>query len=150
MKKADIPKIGKTYKFYDDGKIRKNRQYDATVLRLIITEEAKKIFFDITDEDDETVESVSLYEIWQKQVKQHVQTEGFHVCVPDYVPSDNGDSWLYSKETDYFVECSIPEYDVNTIWFVRTVEGEWFSLEVQWFWQCGILDVDGELTKLLN
>ena len=30
-----LPKIGETYKFYDDGKISLSRQYDATVEKII-------------------------------------------------------------------------------------------------------------------
>ena len=36
-------------------------------------------------------------------------------------------------------------YDENTIWFVRTVQGGWFSMDVQNTWQSGSLDVDGSI-----
>ena len=38
-------------------------------------------------------------------------------------------------------------YDENTIWFVRTVQGGWFSIDVQSSWQYGSLDVDGSIYK---
>ena len=56
-----------------------------------------------------------------------------------------GKPWLYAEETDFFVECEIPGYDENTIWFVRTVQGGWFSIDVQSSWQSGYLDVDGSI-----
>ena len=142
-----VPEIGKTYKFYDDGKIRQSRQYNATVKRIITPKEALDIWFYT---NKECTEANSLYNIWQKQINEHVQTEGCHICVPDYVPSKPGDPWLYSRNTDYFIECSIPDYDENTIWFVRTVKGTWFSLDIDSCWQAGILDVNGELTKNLE
>ena len=36
-------------------------------------------------------------------------------------------------------------YDENIIWFVRTVQGGWFSIDVQSSWQYGSLDVDGSI-----
>lgn len=36
-------------------------------------------------------------------------------------------------------------YDENIIWFVRTVQGGWFSIDVQSSWQSGSLDVDGSI-----
>lgn len=46
----------------------------------------------------------------------------------------------------FFVECEIPGYDeANTIWFVRTIQGGWFSMDVQNTWQSGSLDVDGSI-----
>ena len=36
-------------------------------------------------------------------------------------------------------------YDENIIWFVRTVQGGWFSIDVQSSWQSGYLDVDGSI-----
>ena len=36
-------------------------------------------------------------------------------------------------------------YDENIIWFVRTVQGGWFSIDVQSSWQHGSLDVDGSI-----
>ena len=38
-------------------------------------------------------------------------------------------------------------YDENIIWFVRTVQGGWFSIDVQSSWQYGSLDVDGSIYK---
>ncbi len=138
-----LPKVGNTYKFYDDGKITPSRKYDATVLRIIPKEEAKSIMFPMyccEDSDyeettfvfkDETpMTEKSLYDIWEKEVKHY--------------------DWLYTTDTDYFIECSIPKYDKFPIWFVKTQDGGWFSIDIQFFWQSGKLDVDGHLTENLK
>ena len=54
--------------------------------------------------------------------------------------------WLYAKETDFFVKTENGE-DGNAV-FVRTLDGEWFSIGE--FFNSGELDVDGELTYILN
>ena len=63
---------------------------------------------------------------------------------------EEGEPWLYARSTDFLIEYIISDYDEHNIWFVRTINGEWFSLEIQAFWQTGKLDVDGYLTKQLN
>lgn len=128
-----LPKIGKTYKFYDDGKLSYSRQYNAKVLRIITREEAKNTLIVTMDHEVYTREARELYDAWKE-------------ILEDYKKSD-GTPWLYSPETDYFIECSIPEYDKDTIWFTRTIQGGWFSMDLTSFWQGGVLDVDGSLTK---
>lgn len=49
--------------------------------------------------------------------------------------------WLYAEETDYFIKTD--NGDENPEYFVRTVEGEWFS--IGGFLNSGLLDVDGEM-----
>lgn len=51
--------------------------------------------------------------------------------------------WIYADMTDYFIKCDIPSYDKNPVWFVRTHEGGWFSIDYPNWWMCGRLDVDG-------
>ena len=53
--------------------------------------------------------------------------------------------WIWNKTTDYIVACEIKDYDKNLIWFARTVDGGWFSMDVDKTWQGGLLDIDGEL-----
>lgn len=128
-----IPQIGKTYKFYDDGKA--SREYDAIVKRIISKTDAKTIMFKAhLDEDgelstyydkeldDEYTFKKSLFDIWRDEVK--------------------GTNWLLAEDTDYFVECSILDYDEYPIWFVRTKTGGWFSIDIQSDWQGGLLEVD--------
>lgn len=148
IKLKPIPDVGKTYKFYDDGKIRPTRQYDATVLRLVSVKEAKKIEIHTSNE------TKTLYEFWKGEVDDHIMDEDgvmYHVDSDgNLIEIKAGESWLYAIDTDWFIECSIPGYDENTIWFVRTIYGEWFSIDIQNGWQSGKLDVTGELTELLE
>ena len=51
--------------------------------------------------------------------------------------------WLFAKETDYFIKTANSESS-----FVRTLNGGWFSTGQ--FMNSGRLDVDGELTAILN
>ena len=57
--------------------------------------------------------------------------------------------WIWNKTTDYIVACDIKDYDKNLIWFARTVDGGWFSMDVDKSWQGGRLDIDGELEDYL-
>ena len=57
--------------------------------------------------------------------------------------------WIWNKTTDYIIACDIKDYDKNLIWFARTVDGGWFSMNVDNSWQGGCLDVDGELEDYL-
>lgn len=164
--KQPVPEVGKTYKFYDDGKIRPSRQYDATVVRILNKEEAKNSMFPlycneqsdweettITGDNGNIVGTISLYDKWLDEIKTHTQ-EG-NQCV--FVTRDkdghfrelqDGEPWLYVKDTDWFVECKIPGYeDENTVWFVRTISGGWFSMNIQNCWMTGELDVDNHLTE---
>ena len=57
--------------------------------------------------------------------------------------------WIWNKTTDYIIACDIKDYDKNLIWFARTVDGGWFSMDVDKSWQGGRLDIDGELEDYL-
>lgn len=57
--------------------------------------------------------------------------------------------WIWDKTTDYIVACEIKDYDKNLIWFARTVDGGWFSMDVDMPLQGGSLDVDGKLEDYL-
>ena len=57
--------------------------------------------------------------------------------------------WIWNKTTDYIIACDIKDYDNNLIWFARTVDGGWFSMDVDKSWQGGRLDVDGKLEDYL-
>ena len=45
--------------------------------------------------------------------------------------------------------CEIKDYDRNLIWFARTIDGGWFSMDVDKAWQGGRLDIDGKLEDYL-
>lgn len=143
MSKAPLPIIGNTYEFYDDGKIYPGRRYTTTVMDIISTEEAKSVMFPIyvyeesdmipttiVAEGEEPIGETSLYTVWEFNKEEH--------------------DWVFATETDYFIKCSIPKYDEYPIWFVRTKEGNWFSLDIQSHWQGGLLDIDNHLTKELE
>ena len=123
-----VPTIGKEYHFFDDGKISDSRHYLAVVDEIISKEQAKKIIISTPRGESLTNENVfidmSLYDIWVDDVKEHY--------------------WIMAEDTDYFVKCSIPEYDKDPIYFARTVDGGWFSMDVTSWWQGGRLDVDGK------
>ena len=57
--------------------------------------------------------------------------------------------WIWDKTTDYIIACDIKDYDKNLIWFARTTDGGWFSMDVDKAWQGGRLDVDGKLEDYL-
>lgn len=137
-----VPKIGSSYHFFDDGKIKESRHYIATVLDVITPEQTKNIMF--SRADDEVSFEISLYEIWRNEIDDHRQSTNFKVIAAG-VSMEVGAPWLYAEETDYFIKCSIPEYDENDVWFVRTVNGGWFSLDTNSWWMSGELDVDGQL-----
>lgn len=129
-----LPEVGKFYHFWDDGKTSPSRHYICKVERVIPFKEAKNIIL-TTPRGEEIVgpngkfESfnidMSLEDIWKDEVLQH--------------------DWLYATETDYFIEASCPVYDDNNLWFARTKQGGWFSMDIQSWWQSGELDVDEKI-----
>lgn len=121
-----IPKIGNKHSFFDDGKRRESRHHIAEVLSIITTEGAKNTVI--------RKDGTTLYDIWQEEVKDHVSSE--YVSINNTKP---GEPWLYATETDFFVACLIPTYDDDTIWFVRDINGGWFSLNTTGYWQSGQL-----------
>ncbi len=132
--KQDLPKIGEYYHFFDDDKTSPNRHYICKIEKIIPFEEGKNIILNTPRGEtfkDGKFESyfidMSLEDIWKDEIKQ---------C-----------NWVYDKETDYFIEASCPVYDKNNLWFARSKEGGWFSMDVQCYWQAGKLDVDGSRFK---
>lgn len=109
------PKVGELYHFWDDGKCSASRHYIAKCEQIISLKEANTIKFP----DNET-----LMVKWVREKKDH--------------------NWIFSSETDAFVKCSIPKYDKDDIYFVRTKDGGWFSMNTTNWWQGGRLDVSGE------
>ena len=118
--KCRIPSVGEYLHFWDDGKTSPSRHYICKIERIIPIEESKEIYLPYMDEGE-----FSLYGIWQYE-------------------KDNCD-WLYAKDTDVIIEASCPKYDENNLYFVRTKEGGFFSMDIQSSWQGGRLDVDGDI-----
>jgi hypothetical protein len=125
--KTPIPTVNKRYNFYDDGKISFARHHIAEVLRILTIEEAQNI--QIKYYDDE--EYWSLYDIYK------------HTCDEyDYLK-------LHDEDTDVFVECIIPGFDYEKVYFARSLDGGFFSFDTTGSWMSGRLDVDGERTRNL-
>jgi hypothetical protein len=53
-------------------------------------------------------------------------------------------NWLFAEDTDCFVKAT-SSYDENPLYFVRTVDGGWFSIDYPNVWMGARLDIDGSL-----
>ena len=84
-----------------------------------------------------TVKQVMVYDDAPDKVKKAFERES------------KAHDWIWNKTTDYIIACDIKDYDKNLIWFARTVDGGWFSMDVDKLWQGGRLDIDGELEDYL-
>lgn len=129
MQMENEVKIGDFYHFWDDGKTSPSRHYICKCESIISLEEAENLFFysKYWADDDEDEVKLSLVEIWEKNKEQ----------------SD----WLYNEETPYFIVCSCPQFDENLLYFCQTKDGDWFSMDVETWWQSGLLDIDGQTYK---
>lgn len=78
---------------------------------------------------DEAYEITGLYNAWEEQVKE---------C-----------DWLFAAQTDYFVMAE-SSYDKNPLYFVRTKNGGWFSLDYPDVWMGARLDIDGSMYKQMK
>ena len=129
--KQEVPEVGKQYHFFDDGKIKPSRHSVATVTRVVPFSEAESIKVKVREWDLEIDGPIyvdkPITEVWKTFVTEN--------------------NLLMKPETDYFIECSIQEYDDNLIWFARDTNDGWFSMDIQSEWQAGRLDVDGKLYK---
>ena len=56
--------------------------------------------------------------------------------------------WLFTPETDYFVKAE-SDFDEDYLYFVRTKDGGWFSMDITSWWQGARLDIDGSLHKTM-
>ena len=63
---------------------------------------------------------------------------------------DNVESspWLFALETDYFIKAE-SDFDEDYLYFVRTKDGGWFSMDITSWWQGARLDIDGSLYKIM-
>jgi hypothetical protein len=124
-----VPEVGEELHFFDDGKMSQSRHYIATVVRVVRYEDSMGIVVPMRewsfDGSDSWLTDTNLVDIYD--IEKH-----------------NAD-WLYAEMTDYFIEISVPEYDENNLWCVRTKDGGWFSMDIQSGWQAGRLDTDGSI-----
>lgn len=56
--------------------------------------------------------------------------------------------WLFAPKTDYFVIAE-SDYDENPLYFVRTLDGGWFSIDYPNWWMGARLDIDGSLYEIM-
>ena len=59
-------------------------------------------------------------------------------------------NWLFAELTDYFVMAKSGSYDLNSLYFVRTVDGGWFSIDFPNIWMGARLDIDGNLYEKMK
>ena len=52
--------------------------------------------------------------------------------------------WLFNKTTDFFIKAT-SSFDENPLYFVRTIDGNWFSIDYPSWWMGARLDLDGKL-----
>lgn len=52
--------------------------------------------------------------------------------------------WLFSSTNDYFVKAR-SDFDTMPLYFVRTLDGGWFSIDYPNTWMGARLDIDGTL-----
>lgn len=139
MSKVRVPQVGEKLHFFDDGKVSDSRHYMAVVTHVLTPEQAKRVFVDTRAFCEchsikfDYNNKLTLLDFHTEEVK-------------------NAD-WIFANQTDYFVGCSIPEFDDHILWFVRS-KGQsqgWFSMDIQSNWQGGCLDVDGEIyQRMIN
>jgi len=73
---------------------------------------------------EEAYEITDLYKAWEEQVRE---------CY-----------WLFAQDTDYFIMAK-SNFDSEPLYFVRTVDGGWFSIDYPNVWMGARLDIDGSL-----
>lgn len=132
-KNQAVPKVGDKHSFFDDGKIRESRHSYATVLDVITPQEAKDIMINRIQRDaygNYSEQTISLFDIWRQEIDDCRTSEMVRVIDGNRVIT-SGEPWCYAEETDYFVKCSIPTYDEHDVWFVRHVNGGWFSMDTE-------------------
>lgn len=127
-----VPKIGETYPLFDDGKLTDTRLYYGEVKRILTVDESKTEIVKHLEKigDDYGLVDRTLYDIWKQEI----------------LDAD----FLFSQDTDYFVEISVPDYDENMLWAVRTKDGGWFTMDIQSYWQGCDVDVDRTLLEQME
>ena len=121
-----LPKIGFTYHFFYFFKHSEERHYICKCERILTKKEVKSEIIKRYDHKKNKLIDDNLFSIWEINKKDA--------------------DFLFANDTDFFIECSCPNYDKeNNLWFVRTKEGTWFSMNIQNSWQSGYLDVDAEV-----
>lgn len=66
-----------------------------------------------------------------------------HDLIKEITEEQKQCTWLYAPTTDYVLQGQLLGTDIEPLWFIRTHEGGWFSID---FW-AGELDIDGSRFK---
>lgn len=66
----------------------------------------------------------------------------------DMVDQDRQLIGLFAEKTDYFIKAE-SDFDEYPLYFVRTDDGGWFSMDYPTAWMGARLDVDGSLHKTM-
>ena len=136
-----VPKLGRDYICYDDGKRTACRMFVGKVTRLVGWEESDGVIVKARKEDPDfsnTIDENGGLIYIDRELKDLWRENLYYSC------------GIYSTKTDYFVEVTAPEFDEFPLWFVRTQSGDWFSLDIQNDWQGSRLDLDGSITRKVD
>lgn len=133
MKRERIPNVGEKFNFYDDGKISLSRVHIAEVKQILTYSEAKETKVSVFDNDKLDMVEMSIVDRWKQSIDGDVP--GFKSNL--------------AEDTDVFIICSIPTFDDYDIVFARTVGGYFRSMDIQSFWQSGVLDISWEASRNL-
>lgn len=113
IEKTSVPELYGYYDFWDNDRREEKYHYFAWVMDIITPDRAKNIILPVPTHnfDDGTVTNVemSLYERWEEEVL---------FC-----------NDIYQDFTDFFIKANIPGYSENPVYFVRSKDGTWYSID---------------------
>lgn len=133
MKRVRIPKVGEKFNFFDDGKISLSRVHIAEVKQILTYGEAKEMKVSVMCDTGLETTEMSIVERWKQEIED----------------STPGLKCNFAEDTDVFIICSIPTFDDYDIVFARTEGGYFRSMDIQCFWQTGVLDISWEASRSL-
>lgn len=127
----NLPIEGKYYNFFENGLVSPSTHFICRVERIIPIEESQAtLFLEYCDLETGECYRDKLWNIW--------------VDNKDLYPN------IFSESTDCFIECSCPKFEEELLYLARTINGGWFSMNIQNKYQLGELDITGELSKTLE
>ena len=138
MKLEKLPEVGREYAIYDDGKHNPTRLYTGTVVRIVPFSEVDSVVV-----GGVPVMSPDFTKVFDENGNQQFTEIPLREAVEDEVSRCD---WLYCAEPDHLIEVSAPYFDENNLWFIRSKNGGWFSIDIQDDWQTAELDLDGSIT----
>lgn len=128
------PQIGDKFIFLDDGKWGQSRRHIAFITRVLGFNDCDNIIKAVQCENE-------VGEI----IKEHINLRD---AIQNNINNDVKYQPIYTKTPDKVIECYIPSYDENLIYFIKTYDNKgWFSCDIESFWQSGRLISYDELDK---